>query len=949
VRQQRRHHPRLAIPLETQLQLAGSEEWLSATIQDLSAGGAGLLTTFEVHPGTDIDRIHFELPAYADQEAQLVEVAARAMRSVPKAGLGGEAEYLLGVQFVDITRELFDRIQQFVFLRLRSEQKERVPLERAIAIRFDRFDDFVDEVSVNLSATGMFIRTREPRPPGAVFNFQFQLGEDFSLIEGRAEVIWRRRLSEGPDRPPGMGVKFLNLDVPSQKLIDRLIAQQEDAEPRTVEAEPAAPSEVTKPEPTAAAMAEEEPPLPPQPERAEATIVSLGNFDAVRRQVGELRGELEEAHRHHEQRLQELRSRLEDRQAAANSELEARLRDAEAAHKDSERQRGELRSELEGAREEAAELRQQLAESPSKEELLRLTNEHEELQVAGDKLRFELDQARTELTSELERAREDATELRDGLESAQAEIERLKQSRDERIQQLQAEHAQDVEQAVADARRETVAEAENRLNEVRTELDQARGEADELRRQLEERDRTVADLGGELEDARSEIQQLQADHAQSLEQAVAETRQEAGAEAESRLGEVRSELDQARSEADELRRQLEEQQQSGDARLEELRDELTAAAQEERDLQQKLVIAAREERDQVEEAAARERESLQELADTAAREAAAERVALHQELTAARELGDRLEHELESLRQKLDEARQPAAGEAGAPLTAAESHRLRSELESSERLRREIEAEIRQLRGEASLVERQAAERESALRAELENATSAAAGGAAAPTDQSRRPRRALSIAALLLVGAVLGILVVSLIRPMRSSAEGPRPVSANTDLATPPEPVSVASEPELVPTAPSAPLEAEPTTPPAAEPSAVEEPASAEPEAEPTPDPASAEQAVRDWASAWSDQRVDDYLESYSDSFQPADGQSRDSWAATRRQRIERPRSIEVSIDAVSTVEISPGRVSVSFDQGYSSDTYSDRVRKTAILVWEDGAWRIAEERVIE
>ena len=40
---------------------------------------------------------------------------------------------------------------------------------------------------------------------------------------------------------------------------------------------------------------------------------------------------------------------------------------------------------------------------------------------------------------------------------------------------------------------------------------------------------------------------------------------------------------------------------------------------------------------------------------------------------------------------------------------------------------------------------------------------------------------------------------------------------------------------------------------------------------------------------------------------------------------------------------------MSVSFDQSYTSDTFSDRVRKTLLLVWQDGAWKIVEERVIE
>ena len=183
---ERRRHPRLDIPLEADLQVAGVDGEYSVTMQDLSAGGASLLTSFELPVGTDIQRIHFGLPQGDDVDPLPIGVVARVARCRELAGLGGDTQYLVGIQFLDITRELFDVIQQFVFQGLRNSQTDRVPIERPIAIRFDRFDDFVDEVSLNLSTTGMFIQTRDPRPPGAVFKFQFQLGEDFSLIEGRA-------------------------------------------------------------------------------------------------------------------------------------------------------------------------------------------------------------------------------------------------------------------------------------------------------------------------------------------------------------------------------------------------------------------------------------------------------------------------------------------------------------------------------------------------------------------------------------------------------------------------------------------------------------------------------------------------------------------------------------------------------------------------------------------
>ena len=52
----------------------------------------------------------------------------------------------------------------------------------------------------------------------------------------------------------------------------------------------------------------------------------------------------------------------------------------------------------------------------------------------------------------------------------------------------------------------------------------------------------------------------------------------------------------------------------------------------------------------------------------------------------------------------------------------------------------------------------------------------------------------------------------------------------------------------------------------------------------------------VRQWAQAWSDQRVEDYLESYSSGFLPPGGRSLERWQDQRRQRITRPRFIKTT-----------------------------------------------------
>lgn len=102
----------------------------------------------------------------------------------------------------------------------------RADLKRKVSLKFKEFRGFLAEYSKNISAGGMFIRTEEPQPPGSRFDFELTLDEDYTLIHGLGEVVWVRSRDEGPERPAGMGVRFLDLDEKSRDLIDRIVAER---------------------------------------------------------------------------------------------------------------------------------------------------------------------------------------------------------------------------------------------------------------------------------------------------------------------------------------------------------------------------------------------------------------------------------------------------------------------------------------------------------------------------------------------------------------------------------------------------------------------------------------------------------------------------------------------------------------------------------------------------
>ena len=120
----------------------------------------------------------------------------------------------------------------------RPGEQSRIPLERAIGLRFRHFDDFVEEPVANVSSGGMFVRTRSPHPVGSVFEFELRLGPDLPLIGGKAQVAWVRRRSEEADLPVGMGVRFVELADDSRRCIAELIAAHQEAGAQPLEITP---------------------------------------------------------------------------------------------------------------------------------------------------------------------------------------------------------------------------------------------------------------------------------------------------------------------------------------------------------------------------------------------------------------------------------------------------------------------------------------------------------------------------------------------------------------------------------------------------------------------------------------------------------------------------------------------------------------------------------------
>jgi len=104
---------------------------------------------------------------------------------------------------------------------------------------------------------------------------------------------------------------------------------------------------------------------------------------------------------------------------------------------------------------------------------------------------------------------------------------------------------------------------------------------------------------------------------------------------------------------------------------------------------------------------------------------------------------------------------------------------------------------------------------------------------------------------------------------------------------------------------------------------------------------------AVNGWAKAWSSKNADAYLAYYAPSFQVPGGEARANWEATRRDRIVKPKLIEVTVGSPKVSFDANGRAVVKFRQGYKSDTLNTSGAKILTLVKNNDRWQIVQERM--
>lgn len=122
-----------------------------------------------------------------------------------------------------------------------TRSRSMIPRHERVSINreFSSIDELVREYVMNISRTGVFIRSDQPLPVGMRVNLRFTvILDDIETIEGLGEVV---RISHDP---PGMGVVFVELEHMSERIIERLFVRDDELPDEAPAIEPTAEGDV---------------------------------------------------------------------------------------------------------------------------------------------------------------------------------------------------------------------------------------------------------------------------------------------------------------------------------------------------------------------------------------------------------------------------------------------------------------------------------------------------------------------------------------------------------------------------------------------------------------------------------------------------------------------------------------------------------------------------------
>jgi len=103
----------------------------------------------------------------------------------------------------------------------------------------------------------------------------------------------------------------------------------------------------------------------------------------------------------------------------------------------------------------------------------------------------------------------------------------------------------------------------------------------------------------------------------------------------------------------------------------------------------------------------------------------------------------------------------------------------------------------------------------------------------------------------------------------------------------------------------------------------------------------------LQEWARAWSTNDANAYLGFYAPDFQTPNGEPRTAWEAARRQRLAKPKKIQVAVTSPQVKLTDNTSAVVTFRQSYSSGNLRSVGTKSMKVVRIGDRWLIQQELI--
>jgi hypothetical protein len=178
---------------------------LAATVQDISRGGASIAIGEAFEPG---ELLSMELPSSAEGPASTVTVLACVVRAEARA----TGEWLLGCTFAAELSD--DDLQRFGARRSRPaapDQRgwERFSCQAHASYQPVRAPESAPSVVpvLNISASGIALRAREPLPVGELLSIELRGGDDRVVLTTLASIV---RVAEQEGAEYVIGCNFIH-------------------------------------------------------------------------------------------------------------------------------------------------------------------------------------------------------------------------------------------------------------------------------------------------------------------------------------------------------------------------------------------------------------------------------------------------------------------------------------------------------------------------------------------------------------------------------------------------------------------------------------------------------------------------------------------------------------------------------------------------------------------